>query len=223
MVRLLKGGYRAFVSWSQQVIKDSEERTGDPIEAPIARARLGAMMNATQGLRARPTEKMWCSDFKYRNVDKFSDEEFARLSSGNVVSHKKNCADAATTAHLLREIANMDMDSKEARLDPLSARVSSAISVMSGHAFQNSSQVPVAIKLVTQSQSSVDKKLSLYENASANTHPDLCRRFAQAHKSSLPPTDCVEADDMSWRNVDGLNRGSQTVNEMAVGSSLWFH
>ena len=84
---------------------------------------------------------------------------------------------------------------------------------MSGDALQNSSQIPVAIKLVTQSQSSVDKTLSLYENASANTHSDLCRRFAQAHKSALPPTDSVEADDMSWRNVDGLNRGQHEIFE----------
>ena len=212
MVCLLQGGYPAFVKWSEKVIKDSEERTGDPIEGPIARARLGAMMNATQGLRARPLEKNLCSEFKYRNTDHFSKEEYASLSSGNGGVPRKRCSDAATTAELLRQIANMDMDSKESRLDPLSARVSSALSTMTG-AGLGTKLAPVKIQLYTTTQQRVAETLSLFENASANTNPDLCANFAKAHKSALPrPADCdVETDDRSWRDPDGLNRGQHDI------------
>ena len=212
MVCLLQGGYPAFVKWSEKVIKDSEERTGDPIEGPIARARLGAMMNATQGLRARPLEKRLCSDFKYRNTDHFSNEEYARLSSGDGGVPRKRVADAATTAELLRHIANMDMDSKDSQLDPLSARVSSMLSTMTG-AELGKKLAPVKIQLYTKTQRRVDETLSLFENASANTNPDLCGKFAKAHKSALlRPNDCdVEIDDRSWRDPDGLNRGQHDV------------
>ena len=47
----------------------------------------------------------------------------------------------------------------------------------------------------------------------ANTNPDLCGKFAKAHKSALlRPNDCdVEIDDRSWRDPDGLNRGQHDI------------
>ena len=204
---MLRGGYEAFEKWSVDVLRSSSERIGDPVDRAVNRARLQAMMNATQGLRAREGEKRLCSDFKYRNTDNFSKAEYLSLMAGRDGAPSKLSREANDAVAILRELANLDMNSKLTELDPLSLRVSNTLNLMYGAPAAPNAPDATSVRLVKWTKRALQNDIDELMNATT-AEPESCAKYVRAHKSALPPPD--SADDSEPR-AEGLNAGQGAI------------
>ena len=207
---ILKGGYSAFEAWSVEVLRASSERLGDPVERAVNRARLQAMMNATQGLRAREGEKRLCTDFKYRGTDNFSKEEYLAMMAVDGAPQKKTTG-AIDAVAVLRELANLDMHSTVTELDPLSVRASTTLSMMYGAPAAANAMNATSVRLVKSTQRALQQEIDELFAATAD-QPESCAKFIRAHKSALAPPDTDTEDAHGVvRDADGLNAGQAAV------------
>ena len=103
----LKGGVDWLEQWSQSVLSTPHRDA----EGTINRARITAMLNATQALSVKKKEKKLCSQWKFRAADRFGKEEFAELLGFDGLPARKHNDRAVDTAALLQALADIQAHS----------------------------------------------------------------------------------------------------------------
>jgi len=209
--KIIEEGFQGLDGWARRVIAAS--RAGDP-SVSVDRARLGAMMAATQGLLSKEHEKKLCSLFRYRNTDDFSLEEYKSLAEVDRVTgglSTKPCA--PEMVEILREIANLDMNAKECELNAASAKFSTGFAMLHGAEAPSAKAPGGGISISNTSGTEVEKRLEAIRNSERDS--DLGHTFDEALRSARPPPE-PRAEDPASAGDGDLNAGQKEVLEKLI-------